>query len=73
MAEKEVLATHIELALDTDDFDGLKYHKGNFSKGVKDGSYLCGIITGLLNTGLEKQQVESIGCCVLKNGLIKAE
>lgn len=69
----EVTASYIELDLDTEDFNGLKYNKANFNKGVKDGSYLSGLITSLLNTGLEKQQVESVVCCILKNGLIKAE
>ena len=69
----EVRSSYIELSLETQDFDGLKFNKGNFNKGVKDGSYLAGLITSLLNTGLEKQQVESVVCCILKNGLVKAE
>lgn len=68
-----VTTQYIEMDLDTEDFDGLKYHKTNFNKGVSDSSYLAGVITSLLNTGLDKNQVENIVCCVIKNGLLKKE
>lgn len=68
-----ITAQYIELDLNTEDFEGLKYNKTNFNRGVADSSYLAGIVTSLLNTGLEKSQVESIVCCILKNGLIKKD
>lgn len=69
----EIQASYIEMDLDTEDFKGMKYNKTSFNKGIKDVSYLAAMITGLLNTGLEKQQVSEIACCIVKNGLIKAE
>ena len=66
---KEVEVSYIPMDLDSEDFAGVKYHKGNFKSGINDVSYLCGIATGLLNTGLEKSQVESIICCIVKNGI----
>lgn len=69
-SEKEV--PYIPMGIDTDDYS-LKYSKSSFNKGVKDSSYIAGMITGLLNTGLEKDQVSVIMCEIVKSGLIKAE
>lgn len=72
MASEQEVA-YIPLNLSTEDFDGLKYHKSSFNKGIKDSSYIAGVVTSLLNTGLEKDQVSVIMCEIVKSGLIKAE
>lgn len=63
---------YIPMLIDSDDYS-LKYNKSSFNKGIKESSYMAGMITGLLNTGLEKDQVSEIICEIVKSGLIKAE
>lgn len=63
---------YIPMLIDTDNYT-LTYSKSNFNKGIKESSYMAGMITGLLNTGLEKDQVSEIICEIVKSGFIKAE
>ena len=69
---KDLIGLYIPMDLDTDDYK-LVYAKTAFNKGVSDSSYMAGIITGLLNTGLEKEQVFNLMVHVLDKGLIKVE
>ena len=42
----------MRISIDTTNLEEVKFDKTNFQKGMKDASYLCGMLTALMNVGI---------------------
>ena len=53
------------IQLDFDECMDIKLNKTEFNKGIKYGSYLSGVVSCLLNSGLTSEEVTEIICKML--------
>lgn len=69
MDEKKELNGYIPLNFD--DCYAMQFNKTQFKKGLDYGSYLSGIYSGLINSGLESQDAVKILCKILDQKMQK--
>lgn len=49
---KELMADNLMISVDISNLSDIKFNEKRFQKGIDDISYVCGIITGLINVGV---------------------
>ncbi len=52
----------MRISIDTTNLVEVKFDKANFQKGMKDASYLCGMLTALMNVGISA--VDALAYCM---------
>ena len=52
----------MRISIDTTNLEEVKFDKANFQKGMKDASYLCGMLTALMNVGISA--VDALAYCM---------